>query len=142
MIDKDFIQRKTALILIDLEHLTRFENLKIQEIGQDFTTQAVVERLLERIIGRSIDVNQHIIAECGGHLSEVKRYRDTFLRLVDLGIYPLPFAEELAKSVGLRNALVHEYNNLDPQLLQKSIGQAIKEFNEYTQFILVFADKI
>lgn len=142
MVDKDFVQRKVSLILRDLEELTRFEHLKVSEISNDFISQAIIERLLERVIGRAIDINLHIIAEQGGHLAEVTRYRDTFMRLVDLGVYALGYAEELAKCVGLRNAIVHEYNNIDPQLLQKSIGQAVKEFNEYTQFIVGFTDRI
>ncbi len=142
MIDRDLVQRKIALIQDDLQHLTQYERLMIQDIGQDFKTQAIVERLLERTVGRALDINQHILAECGGHLTGVKHYRETFLRLADLKVYPLEFAQQIAKSTGLRNALVHEYNNLDPAILQKSIGQTIKEFNEYTEFILRSLDQL
>jgi len=141
MLDKDLVQRKIALIQDDLNHLTEYENLTIADINKDFVTQAVVERILERTIGRALDINQHIIAECGSGLETVKRYRDTFLRLVDLKIYSRPFAESIAKSTGLRNAIVHEYNNIDPDILHKSIGQAVKEFNEYSQYIMAFLDQ-
>ncbi|MFH1245372.1 MAG: DUF86 domain-containing protein [Candidatus Omnitrophota bacterium] len=141
MIDQELLQRKIALIEDDLQHLLPFEKLKIKEIDRDFTTQAVVERVLERVIGRALDINQHIIAEKGLHLERIAAYRDTFLRLVDLGVYPRDFAEKISASAGLRNVLVHEYNNINPVILQQSIGQAIKEFNEYTRYILVFLDR-
>lgn len=141
MLDKEFVQRKIALIQDDLKHLIQYEKLTIAEITKDFVTQAVVERVLERLIGRAIDVNQHIIAEQGGTLENVTMYRDTFMRLVDLGIYSREFAEHIAKSAGLRNILVHEYNTINPEILHKSIGEAIKGFNEYTKYILSFVEK-
>lgn len=100
MLDKEFIQRKIALIHDNLRHLIQHENLTIDKISEDFFTQAFVERVLERLIGRALDINQHIIAEKGGTLE------------VDLGIYPREFAEQIAKSAGLRNVLVHEYNTI------------------------------
>jgi len=141
MLDRDFIQRKIALIQDDLKHLAPFEKLTIKEIFDDFKTQAIIERVLERVIGRALDINQHIIAEQGGELERVATYRDTFIRLADLGIYSREFAEDISKSAGLRNILVHEYNNIKPDLLKKSIGAAIKEFNEYSKFILSFIDR-
>ena len=149
MLDKEFIQRKIALIHDDLRHLIQHENLTIDKISEDFYTQAFVERVLERLIGRALDINQHIIAEKGGTLENVTTYRDTFLRLVDLGIYPREFAEQIAirdfvprrESAGLRNVLVHEYNTINPEILQKSIGEAIKEFNEYSKYILSFVER-
>lgn len=141
MLDKDFIQRKIALIQDDLRHLLQYENVTVREITADFVTQAVIERVLERLIGRALDANQHIIAENGGTLENVTTYRDTFMRLVDVGIYPRDFAEQIAKSAGLRNILLHEYNTINPELLQKSIGEAIKEFNEYSRYILSFVEK-
>jgi uncharacterized protein YutE (UPF0331/DUF86 family) len=49
-----------------------------------------VERLLDRIIMRAIDINEHLIGELGAgegrstHLN----YRDTFLLLASLNVYP------------------------------------------------------
>lgn len=141
MLDKELIKRKISLIEDELSRLTQFENLTLEEAAKDFMTQAAVERILERIITRAIDINQHIIAEIGGHLKSVTKYRETFLRLAELRIYPQEFAEKIAPSAGFRNALVHDYNNLDKEILQKSIKEAIQEFNEYSKFILAFIEK-
>lgn len=138
MVNKEFIQRKISLIQDELMRLTEFENLTLEQIDKDFKSQAIVERILERVITRAIDVNQHFIAELGGQLPAVKTYRETFLRLSDLGIYSTDFAQKIAPCAGLRNALVHDYNNIDPEILRKSMGTAIQEFNEYTKYILSF----
>ena len=118
-----------------------FEHLTIDEIAKDPVKHAACERFLERLIGRAIDINRHIIAEKGDVNLNIMKYRDTFLRLADLSVYPEAFAKKIAPSAGLRNALVHDYNNIDKQLLEKSIGEAIQEFNEYAGYILSFITK-
>lgn len=113
----------------------------MDEIAHDAGKHAACERYLERLISRAIDINQHILTEKGDITMRVIRYRETFLRLSDLGVYPKEFVEQIAPSTGLRNALVHEYNNIDPAMLQKSIGDAIAEYNEYAKYILAFLEK-
>lgn len=141
MLNKDLIRRKLFLNQQDLEHLQEFEHLTIQEIAKDQGKHAACERYLERLIGRALDMNQHIIAECGGVTEKIMKYRDTFLALANIGVYPCGFAEKIAPSAGLRNALVHEYNNIDPEMLRKSIQDAIFEFNEYGRYVLAFIEK-
>lgn len=141
MLDRDLIKRKLRLNQKELERLQPFERMTIEEIAGDEAQQAACERYLERLIGRAIDINRHIIAELGNVTLPVSRYRDTFLSLVELGVYPKEFGEKIAPSAGLRNALVHEYNNIDQKLFKQSIGEAIEEYNEYAKYILAFLDK-
>ena len=141
MINRELIQRKLALNQQDLEYLKDFEHLNIDDVAHDPGKYAACERYLERLIGRAIDINQHIISELGDITLKIIRYHDTFLVLAELGVYPKEFAEQIAPSAGLRNALVHEYNNIDPEMLRKSIGQAIKEYNQYAQYVLDFINK-
>lgn len=63
MIKIDLIKRKASLIQDDLGKLTSLAHFSLQEIVSDFLRQAALERLLERIISRAIDINEHIIAE-------------------------------------------------------------------------------
>jgi len=132
------VQRKLFLNQQELERLRGFAHLKIEEIANDPGKYAACERYLERLISRAIDINQHIIAEKGSVALSVKKYHDTFLVLAELGVYPKDFAEKIAPSAGLRNALVHDYNNIDKEMLQKSIKEAIWEYNEYSKYILAF----
>lgn len=141
MIDKDFIKRKLALNQQELLRLQEFEGVGISEIAKEPGKYAACERYLERLIGRAIDINYHLIAEKGNAGLTVRRYRDTFLRLADIGVYPREFAEKIAPAAGLRNALVHDYNDIDPGVLKKSIGEAIREFNDYAKYALAFIEK-
>ena len=141
MIDQALVKRKLHLNQQELKWLEAFAPLTIDAVAKDPGKYAACERFLERLISRAIAINQHILADRGEVTLNVLRYRDTFLRLADLGVYPREFAEQIAPSAGLRNALVHDYNNLDPKMLEKSIKEAITEYNDYAKYVLAFIEK-
>jgi len=119
-----------------------FVDFSFDEIAADFMKQATVERLLERIISRAIDINEHIIREQGDlAISPPKDYRETFIRLAELDIYPKDFADEIAKSVGTRNILVHEYDKVDYQRVYDSVKSCLKDYHAYLSYILTFLQK-
>lgn len=104
MLRPEFVERKLQLIAEDLGRLTDFRDVSYDDLVADPMKLAAVERMLERIVLRAIDVNEHPI---GGLASGAEdrttriTYRDTFLRLADHGVYPSEFAQRIASSAGL-----------------------------------------
>ena len=142
MIKKDFIKRKITLIQDEMIKLSDLAKYTIDEVAKDFVKQAAVERILERIIARAIDINQHIVAESEKkNISTPKDYKETFTALVDLGVYDKNFAEEISKSVGTRNMLAHEYDKMDYSKVYNSMGDCLRDYNKYCEFILKFLEK-
>lgn len=142
MLDKEFIKVKIEYIQRDLNRLETMRDLTIDEIAQDFVKYGSLKNLLMEIIGRAIDINEHIIAEAGNvKLEAPLKYKETFLRLADLGILPSDFAEEIAKSARLRNAIVHDYNTLDKYFLDKKMSMIIQQYAKYCDYILKFLEK-
>lgn len=142
MINKIFVQRKISLIQNELAHLIPFSKYSFDEIAADYIKQAAVERFLERVINRAIDINQHIIAELATKDTEPPLdYTQTFLCLVDFGIYPRKFAEDISKSVGTRNKLVHEYDKVDQEKIYSSISDCLRDYHKYCEYILIFLEK-
>lgn len=142
MVNKEFIKRKIFLIEKEFEFLKEFSEFSFQEIVSDFKKQAIVERLMERIIMRAIDINQHLIAELSTEeMSPPKNYKETFLKLADLKIYPKEFAKNISKSVGTRNILVHQYDEIDYSQIYSSISDCLKDYYQYCDYILKFLEK-
>ena len=142
MIDKDFVKRKISLIQEDLVHLPEMTHFTLDEIAQDFMKQATLERLLERIINRAIDINRHMISEMKSEkIPSPKDFRDTFLILSELEIFSLDFAQEISKSIGTRNVLAQEYDKINRALIYNSIGDCLKDYNNYCGLILKFIEK-
>jgi len=71
-----------------------------------------------------------------------KTYRDTFIILGDMKVLPNEFAEKIAASAGFRNAIVHDYNNLDKNQVYKTVDEAVSQYTEYCSYILNFLDEI
>ncbi len=142
MLNKDFVRRKINLIEEELARLVEFSQYSFSEIAADYKKQAVVERLLERIIMRAIDMNEHIISELATENIKIpKTYKDTFLRLADFNICPKDFVEGISKSVGTRNILVHEYDEIDYSKIYSSITDCLKDYHQYCEYILEFLEK-
>ena len=143
MINRDLVKEKIDLIQIELSRLEEFKQFSFQEIVKDFKKQAIVERLLERIINRGVDINQHLIAELSTEKTETPRdYKETFLKLAEFNIYPEDFAGQISKSVGTRNILVHEYDKIDYSKIYSSISDCLKDYYLYCDYILKFLDSL
>jgi len=140
-IDIHFTRRKIKLIQEDLSELDHLAHYSFEEISKDHIKCLAVERLLEKIITRAIDINQHMIAELGRGDERVRGYEDTFYILSQLGIYSEEFAKQVAPSAGLRNRLVHEYNNTRQDIIYKSVGEVISQYVKYCDSILKFIEK-
>lgn len=142
MLDINFIQRKIKLIQEDLSKLDKLGKYSFDKISEDFVMFGAVERYLEKIIMRAIDINQHIVAERGKGDEKIRGYEDTFYVISDLGVYSKEFAKKIAPSAGLRNRLVHEYNDTKQEIIYKSVGDAVKQYAKYCDYILKFLKKI
>lgn len=140
MVRTEFVRRKLHLITEDLVRLVRFKDETLVALVADDLRLAAVERLLERIVMRAVDVNEHLLSELASPDARCARlsYRDTFLMLADLGVYPADFAERIAASAGLRNILVHDYNDLDRSILHRSIGACLRDYASYVEQVEEF----
>ena len=141
MLNKEFIKIKIEYIQRDLSRLKPMADLTIDEAAKDYIKYAALKNFLMEVIGRAIDINEHIISEAGdAKLEAPLKYRETFIRLGEMNILPEAFVKEISASAGFRNAIVHDYNNLDKHIVYKSIGDAIKQYTKYCGYILKFMD--
>jgi len=119
-LDKILINRKIVLISEDLLQLERLSKLNYSRYIADYKNEILAERYLERIIGRMIDINYHLIVE--QNFPPPKDYFESFVQIGKLKIIPDELAKKLAQSAGLRNRLAHEYNGIN----EKKVYQAVK----------------
>jgi uncharacterized protein YutE (UPF0331/DUF86 family) len=129
MIDRELVTRKSLLIVRDLEPLGEIARLDADTFVTSRTNQALAERYLERILGRIIDINFHVITASGA--APPSDYYASFLELGRLGILDPAFAQKLAPGAGLRNRLVHEYDEVDPLRLHDACRAAIADVPRY-----------
>jgi uncharacterized protein YutE (UPF0331/DUF86 family) len=138
MIDRELVTRKLALITADLKALAPLAAKTFEQFLASGTDEVLVERYLERIVGRMLDVNYHLLVESG--LRPPNDYYESFTQLAKLGVLPVPFASRIAACAGLRNRLVHEYDDIDPQRVHEAASSALHDVPEYLRLVRRFMD--
>ena len=140
----EFVERKLQLIAEDLGRLAEFRDLTHEDFVADAVRLAAIERMLERIVLRAIDVNEHLISTLAtGREQRTTRltYRETFLALVEPGVLTAELAARIAPSAGLRNVLVHEYNDVDHRIVHRAIRSALGDYAAYVDAVQAFVDR-
>lgn len=139
MIDRALITRKLLLIGKDLEALRVLGAKSATDYLASETDELLAERRLERLIGRMIDVNFHVITETGG--PPPPDYFQSFLELAALGVLTRELAGRLAPAAGLRNRIAHEYDDIDPAKVYDALQDALRDVPEYLDAILACLDR-
>lgn len=128
-IDRDLVTRKLLLITGDLDPLGAIQEKGVDVYLGTTVDQSVVERRLERAVGRMIDVNYHLIT-ASGHPPPAD-YHTSFLKLGEMGVLDVDFARRIARAAGLRNRLVHDYEDLDSRKVFEALGEALRDVPLY-----------
>jgi uncharacterized protein YutE (UPF0331/DUF86 family) len=128
-IDADLVTRKMLLITSDLDMLRPVVASGVDAYLASPMHQAAVERYLERVIGRMIDINYHLLTE-SGH-PPPPDYHASFIRLGELHVLAPEFAPQIARAAGLRNRLVHEYEALDPRKVFEALDATLRDVPQY-----------
>ena len=140
MIDHELVTRKMVLITSDLNAAAPFAEKPLDTYLASATDEVLVERWLERMIGRMIDINYHLITEAGQ--PPPRDYYESFVQLAPLGILPGAFASRVAACAGLRNRIVHEYDEIDPERVYLALRVAVEEIPEYLRHVLEYLERL
>jgi uncharacterized protein YutE (UPF0331/DUF86 family) len=139
-VDRELVTRKLVLILRDLDMLATLSSRSLTDfLGSSFD-QAVAERLLERIIGRMVDVNYHLLTQAGE--PPPPDYHASFERLAPLGVLDAVFAPRIARCAGLRNRLVHEYEEIDPRKVFEVLASATEDIGVYVRSVQAYLERV
>ncbi|MFZ2975541.1 MAG: DUF86 domain-containing protein [Candidatus Moraniibacteriota bacterium] len=133
-VDKNIIIRKITLINKDLKSLEKLSKLSLKTYLSKSEYEAMAERYLERIIGRMIDINYHILSE-----KENKTAVDFYNSFIEMGkkkYLPSKLALVMANSAGLRNRLAHEYDEIDEKKVFEAIASCLRDVPKYLKSIM------
>lgn len=137
-IDRELVTRKLLLVATDLESLAPIYAKGLHAYLTDTIDQSVVERRLERTVSRMIDINYHLITSVGQ--PPPADYHSSFLKLADSGVCDVEFARRIARA-GLRNRLVHDYEDLDPHKVFEALGDALRDVPHYLERVNAYVKR-
>ena len=115
MVDRDLVLRRLALLETYLDQLAPYREMDVAAYQQDWKTQRAIERTLHLAIETCMDVADHIVAD--RRLRVPDTGAESFEILAEALLLPRELGDALAKMVGFRNILVHDYTRLDPAIV-------------------------
>jgi len=124
----EVVARKLGQMAVYLQDLRRHEGITFDQF---MARHYEIERILELLIMTASDIVLHLLALKGEPAPS--SYRAAFLRAGETGIVSEKLGKRLALSAGLRNILVHEYQEIDYTVLHQSISSALKDFSAFME---------
>ena len=132
-IESEIVLTRLRLIAKYYNTLEQFSKLTLDDYLADFNKQLIVERLLQLIIQAAIDINYYILSRL--QPDNVVSNFEAFIELAKYGVLTEDLARQLAPSAGLRNRLVHEYDDIDSSQVFKAISFALQQYPLYVKQI-------
>lgn len=129
MIDQDLVKEKIRNIQEYLSEIKPILALSVKDIIGNIEKLRTLERNFQLIVDEAIDINIHFIKEM--NLKSPDDFQGTFGILGENKIIPFDFAYKIAPVAGLRNRLVHRYEELDKKLFIETFKKEFSDFEHY-----------
>ncbi|MDD4802551.1 MAG: DUF86 domain-containing protein [Syntrophomonas sp.] len=133
MCDKDRICNKLGKLYSYYEELKNFSAISLEEYKCNSVYRRAIERTMQLIVECATDINNMLLRMNGS--KGASDYFNSFIDIAELNIIPVEFALEIAPSTGLRNILVHEYEEIDDAIVYRSIEMCLKHYLKYVALI-------
>lgn len=127
----DVLLRKLMYMRQLLKDLAPYKDATLEVVEAEHYK---LERLLELLVMSATDILNHLLGERG---KTAVSYKDTFRLATQEGLLPQELSERLQDAAGMRNILVHLYEEIDYEILHQSIPGALEDF---AQFVAIFAN--
>ncbi|MEW5940880.1 MAG: DUF86 domain-containing protein [Chloroflexota bacterium] len=131
--DKNLVLRKLRDLIKYLGELEPYLSIGVEKYLHDREKRYIVERLIQLIVEVASDVNRSVV-EAEDEVP-VETYYDTFAKLGELKVIPKELSIRLASTTGLRNRLVHRYEDIDHKIVYHSAVRLLKDYRRYFRLI-------
>ena len=134
MVDRDLVLRKLAEVDEYLQQLAGYRQIDLDSYRADWKTQRIVERTLHLTIESCMDLADHIVAD--RRLRVPDTGAATFEILAEAGVVSPDLGRSLARMVGFRNILVHDYARLDPAIVLRVLHTDLRDIERFRDVVL------
>ena len=139
MLNKNLINSKIGLIEEYIEELKKILELDNKKILSDYTKLRTIERDFQLIVDEIIDINIYLIKE--NKFNPSSDFQSSFEILAKNNILPDSFALKISPIVGLRNKIVHRYEDIDRKFFIEQVKKNYKDFLKYIKIINKYTNK-
>ena len=136
MVDRTLILRKLSNLEAYLAQILEYQNISLGAYVNDWKTQRIIERTLQMMIETCSDIAGHIIADEKYRVPT--GYADTFQVLSENRLIDEALAESLSKMAKFRNVVVHDYDQVDEEIVIGILRRRLSDFGKFKDAIVIF----
>jgi uncharacterized protein YutE (UPF0331/DUF86 family) len=133
MPDRDVVLAKVAAIQKCLRRIKEVTALSPERLD-DLDVQDIFVLNLQRAIQSAIDLAAHIVASEGLGISDT--IRGHFVLLEKAKVITKALSQKMQSMVGFRNIAIHDYQNLDIEILKAILSKHLKDLEQFYTAIL------
>lgn len=115
-----------------LQQLRKYEGVDKEELENNLDKLWIVERGLQLCIQVILDIGNHVVSEKG---VVVEQYSDIFEELIKQGVISENYGNRIRGMAGFRNILVHEYADVDIEILVEVLNNSLSDFEQFALYI-------
>lgn len=128
MVDRDIVYAKIGIVQRCLKRIQQSTGLDPAVID-DFDKQDIFVLNLQRAVQATIDLAAHVTASEG--LGMPEELKDNFRFLKEKNIISFELSAKMEKMIGFRNIAVHEYREIDPDILKVILTKNLKDLEDF-----------
>ena len=132
MVDRERIERRLIKLEQTIRKLKEISTYSWEEYSQNEGLKDRAERNLQLAAQSCIDLANHFIADFGFRVPLT--YAESFVVLREEGIISPDLAEAMQKITGFRNILVHDYLEIDQQIVYATLSK-LQDFQEFVNSV-------
>jgi len=134
----EIVTTRMTFIIKYLNHLHEFQSISLEDYLNSFNDQLITERLIHLLVEAASDINSYLLVQL--YQVTPSAYYDSFIEAGREGIITQELALELAASTGMRNRLVHQYEEIDHRIVFTAIPKSLQQYSLYVQQITAYLD--
>ena len=131
--DRAVIDRKLESLRRCLDRIQSKLPLTAERIRADYDLQDIISINLKRAVQACIDMAAHVISEKTA--PPPSTMGEGFGRLAELNVISVTVAERMQKAVAFRNILVHNYTEVNWNIVLSLITHNLLDFQQFAQAI-------
>ncbi|MDP2970843.1 MAG: DUF86 domain-containing protein [Deltaproteobacteria bacterium] len=116
--------------------MDEFSGITIRDYKKDWKTQRIVERTLQMMVETCVDIANHIISEAGMRMPT--SYADAFKVLFENNLVAPELFAALEKMAKFRNIVVHQYEEVDAEIVVLILKNNLLNFQKFKEAILTY----
>jgi uncharacterized protein YutE (UPF0331/DUF86 family) len=136
MVRAEVIRKRLNKLDEYLEILNDLKKYSLEDFISTPEYYGSVERFLQLAIETTVDIGNHIVADLG--LGEVNWYSDIAAILEEKNFISVDLREKWIRMVGFRNILVHDYLEVDREIVYEVLHNRLGDIEELKQVFATF----